>query len=57
LDSVDQARRLGLEELFSQPVLVLVEWGDRFPELLPESRVEIRLSHQGDDNRLIEVTT
>ncbi len=35
LETDEQARRLGLEDLFDQPALVLIEWGDRFPELLP----------------------
>ncbi len=55
LDTAEQARRLGLEELFEQPALVLLEWGDRFPELLPQQHFEIRLSHRGEDNRLIEL--
>lgn len=53
LNALEEARRLGLEELFEQPALVLLEWGERFPELLPEQRVEIRLSHNGDESRLI----
>jgi tRNA threonylcarbamoyladenosine biosynthesis protein TsaE len=53
LNTLDEARRLGLEDLFEQPALVLVEWGERFPELLPDRRVEIRLSHKGEENRLI----
>lgn len=57
LETVEQARRLGLEDLFLQPALVLIEWGDRFPALLPENRTEIRLSHAGEDNRRIEVVT
>lgn len=56
LNTLDEARRLGLEELFDQPVLTLVEWGERFPELLPDARVEIRLIHLGEDMRKIEVT-
>lgn len=55
LDTADEVRRLGLDELFESPALVLLEWAERFPELLPEERVEIRLSHQGDDNRTIEI--
>ncbi len=50
LDTADQARRLGLEDLFSQPALVLMEWGERFPELLPADRWEIQLEQCGDDN-------
>lgn len=56
LDTAEQARRSGLEELFDQPSLVLIEWGDRWPELIPDDRIEIRLLHRGEDRRLIEVS-
>jgi tRNA A37 threonylcarbamoyladenosine biosynthesis protein TsaE len=36
-------------------VLVLLEWGERFPELLPEQRVEITLSHKGEQTRSVQV--
>jgi tRNA threonylcarbamoyladenosine biosynthesis protein TsaE len=55
LNTLDEARRLGLEDLFEQPALVLLEWGERFPELLPDQRIEIRLSHKGEENRLIVI--
>ena len=55
LESAEQARRLGLEELFLQPALVVIEWGDRFPELIPDKRTEIRVSDAGADNRVIEI--
>jgi tRNA threonylcarbamoyladenosine biosynthesis protein TsaE len=55
LDKTEQARRLGLEDLFEQPALVLVEWGDRFPELLPQERTTIRLQHAGEDQRIVEL--
>ncbi len=53
LESADQVRRLGLEELFERPALVLVEWGERFPEIFPKHHFEIRLAHAGEDNRRI----
>jgi tRNA threonylcarbamoyladenosine biosynthesis protein TsaE len=56
LDTADEVRRVGLEELFDKRVLVVLEWAERFPELLPAERIEIRISHRGEDNRLIEVT-
>ena len=56
LDTADQVRRLGLEELFDKQALTLIEWGERFPELLPAQRTEIRLSHSGDEGRSIELT-
>jgi tRNA threonylcarbamoyladenosine biosynthesis protein TsaE len=55
LNTLDEARRQGLEDLFEQPALVLLEWGERFPELLPSQRIEIRLSHKGEENRLIVI--
>jgi len=56
LETAEQARRLGLEDLFLQPALVLIEWGDRFPELVPYTRIEIRLEHTGQENRTIEIS-
>lgn len=62
LDTAEQALRLGLEELFDQSALVLIEWGDRWPEIIPEHRIEIRLTHAGapdagpEDTRQIEVS-
>jgi tRNA threonylcarbamoyladenosine biosynthesis protein TsaE len=55
LNTLDEARRLGLEDVLEQPVLVLVEWGERFPELLPEQRVEITLSYKGEQTRSVQV--
>jgi tRNA threonylcarbamoyladenosine biosynthesis protein TsaE len=55
LNTLDEARRLGLEDVLEQPVLVLLEWGERFPELLPEQRVEITLSYKGEQTRSVQV--
>lgn len=55
LDTAEQARRLGLEELFEKEALTLVEWGERFPELFPANSIEIHLRHKGEDRREIEV--
>jgi tRNA threonylcarbamoyladenosine biosynthesis protein TsaE len=56
LDTLEEVRRLGLEDLFFQPALVLIEWGDRFPDLMPDNRIEIRLSHAGEETRRVEVS-
>ena len=53
LDTAEHARRLGLEELFDRPALLLVEWGERFPELFPQVRFEIHFTHLGEDTRRI----
>jgi tRNA threonylcarbamoyladenosine biosynthesis protein TsaE len=53
LDRPEQVATLGLDEIFERQAVVLVEWGERFPELMPEERVEIRLRAVGDDEREI----
>jgi tRNA threonylcarbamoyladenosine biosynthesis protein TsaE len=57
LDEARQVRSLGLDDLFSGGALVLLEWAERFPQLLPEERTEIRLRAVSDDEREITVTT
>jgi tRNA threonylcarbamoyladenosine biosynthesis protein TsaE len=56
LDSAEEARRLGLEDLLEQRAIVLIEWGERFPEILPDERIEIQLRHAGENRRKIEIT-
>lgn len=53
LDTAEQVRRLGLEELFDGSALLLVEWGERFPELFPKDHIEIKIDHAGGDHRHI----
>lgn len=56
LDRAEEAARLGLDELFDREAVVLVEWGERFPELMPPERMEIRIRAGGGDQREITVT-
>jgi tRNA threonylcarbamoyladenosine biosynthesis protein TsaE len=53
LDSEQQVETLGLDEIFSRDALVLIEWGERFPRLMPERRIEIRLESGSGDKRRI----
>jgi len=55
LDTVEEVASLGMEELFDRDALVLIEWGERFPELLPAGRTEIRIERTGLDQRRISV--
>jgi tRNA threonylcarbamoyladenosine biosynthesis protein TsaE len=57
LDEPRQVATLGLEDLFDQDALILIEWGERFPQLMPAARTEIRLRRTGDETREIEVTS
>lgn len=56
LDDASQAVRIGLQELFERDALVLIEWGERFPELLPEKRSEVRLRRLEGETREISVS-
>ena len=56
LEDARDVSTLGLEELFERNALVLIEWGERFPQLLPGARTEIRIRRTGDETREIEVT-
>lgn len=49
-----EARQLGLEELFDLGI-VLIEWADRIPTLLPAARIDIYLSDAGPGRRDIEL--
>ena len=57
LDTAAEVSTLGLDEIFDRDAIVLVEWGERFPELMPQPRIEIRIETSGDETRRIEITT
>jgi tRNA threonylcarbamoyladenosine biosynthesis protein TsaE len=56
LDEPREVENLGLDDLFASGSLVLIEWGERFPALLPRQRIEIRLRALPDDTREIDLT-
>jgi len=56
LDRAEQVATLGLDEIFDRDAAVLIEWGERFPQLMPAERIEIRLRTLDGDRREIEVT-
>ncbi len=57
LEEPREVATLGLDEILDREAVVLIEWGERFPELMPPERIEIRLRAAGDDERDIEVRT
>ncbi len=56
LDEAREVETLGLDEIFAQARCVLIEWGERFPGLMPLPRWEIRLTRTGDEDREITVS-
>jgi tRNA threonylcarbamoyladenosine biosynthesis protein TsaE len=43
LDRASDVATLGLDEIFDRQAIVLLEWGERFPELLPDNLIRIQL--------------
>jgi tRNA threonylcarbamoyladenosine biosynthesis protein TsaE len=56
LDHAEQVATLGLDEIFDREAVVLIEWGERFPQLLPGDRIEIRIETLNEESRRIEIT-
>jgi tRNA threonylcarbamoyladenosine biosynthesis protein TsaE len=57
LDTPEQVATLGLEEIFDRRAVVLVEWGEKFLEMMSEDRVEIRLRATGENSREIVIAS
>jgi tRNA threonylcarbamoyladenosine biosynthesis protein TsaE len=55
LETRQQVATLGLEEILDRESVVLVEWGERFPDLFPAGRIEIRLQALSDSARQITI--
>lgn len=55
LDSFDELLAIGWEDYLDGQGLLLVEWGDRFPDALPEDCLRITLTTLGDQQREIAV--
>lgn len=56
LDRAEQVATLGLDEIFDREAVVLIEWGERFPQLLPAGRIEIRIEPFNEESRSIYIT-
>ena len=46
---------LGLEDIFAQPAVAILEWSERFPLQSPWPQIRVRLEHLGADTRRIQI--
>jgi tRNA threonylcarbamoyladenosine biosynthesis protein TsaE len=53
LDREEEVATLGLDEIFDRDAVVLIEWGERFPRLMPADRTEIQLRTLDENRREI----
>ena len=55
IESFHDFETLGMEDLFENPAVAILEWSERFPLEAPWPVVRIRLEHLGGDSRRITV--
>jgi tRNA threonylcarbamoyladenosine biosynthesis protein TsaE len=56
LETAREVSALGFEEILDREAVVLIEWGERFPALLPAERIEIRIEAEQDDTRVVTLS-
>lgn len=57
LERPTEISTLGLEEYFTPRTIVLIEWADRFPQILPSDHMVIRLEYgETEESRLLRVS-
>lgn len=55
LQKPEEIEAIGLSDYFTDDVVVAIEWADRFPQLLPEDRLEVRFAHRTRTTRQARV--
>jgi tRNA threonylcarbamoyladenosine biosynthesis protein TsaE len=56
LDTAAEVAALGIEDLIEHEAVVLIEWGERFPQLWPREHLEIRLDTREPRTIRLEIT-
>lgn len=56
VDTPRELETLGLDDLFAENSVLLVEWGDKFARFVRERDVEIALDRVGENERHIRIT-
>ena len=55
VESFHDFETLGMEDVFAQPAILILEWSEKFPLKAPWPQVRVRLEHLGGDERRITV--
>ena len=56
LEGVEQAAWLDTDLMFSRHKITVVEWAERFGDLMPEDHLEVRLTHVSANRRRLVLT-
>lgn len=57
VDTLRELETLGIDDLFDERSVVLIEWGEKFPRFLRECDVEVRIERVGENDRKIQLAT
>lgn len=55
LKSACELLAMGWDETLERGGVVVVEWGDKFPELMPEGAVQLKITVLGDGSRQVKI--
>jgi tRNA threonylcarbamoyladenosine biosynthesis protein TsaE len=55
IESFHDFETLGLEDVFANPAIVILEWSEKFPLKTPWPQIRLHLQHLGGESRLITV--
>jgi tRNA threonylcarbamoyladenosine biosynthesis protein TsaE len=56
LETAEEFRRLSPDDYFEDRGLTLIEWADKFPQILPADHLEIRIELLGETTRRFHLT-
>jgi tRNA threonylcarbamoyladenosine biosynthesis protein TsaE len=57
INKIEELYDIGFEDYFNdEGAIVFIEWGNLFPEILPDSRVEINIKTGEENNRTFEIS-
>jgi tRNA threonylcarbamoyladenosine biosynthesis protein TsaE len=56
LENFHDFETLGLEDVFAEPAIVILEWSEKFPLQTPWPQLRVHLQHLGGDSRRMRIT-
>jgi len=57
IESFHDFETLGMEDIFAEPAILILEWSEKFPLKAPWPQLRLRLEHLGGDSRRITALT
>jgi tRNA threonylcarbamoyladenosine biosynthesis protein TsaE len=53
LDTAAEVATIGFDEILDRRGIVLIEWGERFPDLMPDGHITVRITRVAGESREI----